>query len=556
MTPPVSSRIERGIAIISVDAPPVNVLSTPVRQGIAAQLADCLANEAVDAIVLICAGRTFFAGADISELGKPPDLPTLHEVMRVIEDASKPVVAAIHGNALGGGLETALVCHYRIATATAHLGLPEVHLGLLPGGGGTQRLPRLIGVERALDLMVFGRTLTTQEAATLGIIDRIVGDDALEQEAIAFAREIVDGGARLRRVRDVTHHIDAARARPDLIDAFRREHAALMHGYKAPAHIVDAVEAAVTLPFDEGMAREWALFRELEDSAESAAQRHIFFAEREATKVPGVGRGIKPAVVTSVVVVGPPTEDRGWVMLLQKHGLDVVQSDDWDTALTMGSAQLGTCDLVLEASPQNLPTAQQVDALQAVMRPEALLALATPRALVALAALVDQPGTMLGLTLPTSGSEALEISRGDATTPEAIATALALARKLGKVAITSQASGGLVIERLLAAKAMAIQTLCGDGQDEASIQEALEAFGFPGSTYNPSVFTSDEPARPVLQAMAQEGDRMLAQGMVSRASDIDVAAVLAAGWPAYRGGPMFWASHEQLRTDRNAKEMS
>jgi 3-hydroxyacyl-CoA dehydrogenase len=279
-------RVEDGVAVLTIDSPPVNALGHKVRIALCEGVDRALADEAARALVLICAGRTFFAGADVTEIGKPILPPLLADVMARFEGSSKPIVSAMHGTALGGGLELALAGHYRVAVPSAVVGLPEVALGLLPGAGGTQRTPRLIGVAAAVEMIGLGRPVKAPEALEIGLIDAVVPEDGLEAHAIAFARDIVRQGAPLRRVRDRAPDLGLDEAHA-VFARFRAAHSGLFVGVKAADGVLRAIEAAITLPFDEGLERERAISRELIATPESAAQRHLFFAERAAAKLPG-----------------------------------------------------------------------------------------------------------------------------------------------------------------------------------------------------------------------------------------------------------------------------
>lgn len=279
-------RIEDGVAVLTIDAPPVNALGHKVRIALCDGVDRALADDAAQALVLICAGRTFFAGADVTEIGKPILPPLLAAVMARFEGSSKPIVSAMHGTALGGGLELALAGHYRVAVPSAVVGLPEVALGLLPGAGGTQRTPRLIGVAAAVEMIGLGRPVKAPEALEIGLIDAVVPEGELEPRAIAFARAVVREGAPLRRLRD--HAADLGLDEAQVVfERFRAAHPELFIGVKAADGVLRAIEAAITLPFDEGLERERAISRELIATPESAAQRHLFFAERAAAKLPG-----------------------------------------------------------------------------------------------------------------------------------------------------------------------------------------------------------------------------------------------------------------------------
>src|SRR5438552_15358815 len=272
------------VAVITVNNPPVNALSQHVRQGLRDGITQAVADAAVGAIVITCAGRTFIAGADITEFGKPPREPGLHEVLDLIESSPKPVIAAIHGTALGGGLEVTLACHYRVGVKDARFGLPEVKLGLLPGAGGTQRLPRVVGVEKGLQMMVSGDPIRADEALKHGLIDAIVEGD-LTAAAVAFAEKVLDERRPLKKIRDLDDKLAAVRGKPEVFAEFRKSVARATRGFRAPENIIKAVEAAVSLPFEQGLKRERELFGELLTSPESKAQRYFFFAEREAAKI-------------------------------------------------------------------------------------------------------------------------------------------------------------------------------------------------------------------------------------------------------------------------------
>src|SRR5436190_4610167 len=269
------------VAVLTVNNPPVNALSQHVRQGLHEGLKQAISDSAAQAVVIVCAGRTFIAGDDITEFGKPPMEPGLFAVLDLIEGSPKPVVAAIHGTALGGGLEVTLACHYRVGVKDARFGLPEVKLGILPGAGGTQRLPRVVGPQKALSMIVSGEPIRADEALKVGLIDEIVDGD-LTAAGVAFAEKVLNEKRPLKKIRDLTDKIADAKGKPEIFSEFRKCVARQTRGYRAPENGLKAVEAAVTLPFDQGMLRERELFGELMSSPESKAQRYFFFAEREA----------------------------------------------------------------------------------------------------------------------------------------------------------------------------------------------------------------------------------------------------------------------------------
>src|ERR671931_1329688 len=323
------------VAVITVDNPPVNALSQHVRQGLRDGIKQAQADSAVQAIVIVCAGRTFIAGADITEFGKPPTPPSLHEVLDLIEGNAKPVVAAIHGTALGGGLEVTLACHYRVGVKDARFGLPEVKLGLLPGAGGTQRLPRVVGVDKALSMMVSGDPIRADEALRHGLIDEIVDGD-LAAAGVAFAEKVLSEKRPLKKIRDLDDKLAAVRGKPEVFAEFRKSVARQTRGFRAPENIVKAVEAAVTLPFDAGLKRERELFVELLNSPESKAQRYFFFAEREAAKIPDVPSDTPTKEIKKAAVIGAGTMGGGIAMNFANVGIPVTVVEVAQEALDGG----------------------------------------------------------------------------------------------------------------------------------------------------------------------------------------------------------------------------
>src|SRR5690606_13126270 len=328
--------VEDDVAILAVNSPPVNALSHAVREGIVQGIERALANSQVQAIVLICEGKTFIAGADISEFGAPRKAPNLLEVEAVVENASKPVIAAIHGTALGGGFELALCCHYRVAVPSAKCGLPEVHLGLLPGAGGTQRLPRLLGVEQAAEMMLSGKHVPATALREAGAIDEIVPEGELRKGAIEFARRIVRERAPLRKVRDRDDKLASARGNAALFAALRQQVEKKARGFRAPEYIIRSLEAAASLPFDEGMEVERQLFGELLQSPESLAQRYVFFAERQVWKIPDVPDSTPTLPIAKVGIVGAGTMGGGIAMNFANIGLPVTIVETKQEALERG----------------------------------------------------------------------------------------------------------------------------------------------------------------------------------------------------------------------------
>ena len=508
----VDLRRDGEIAIVTVDNPPVNALKHEVRAGLAEALRQSRDDAAVKAVVIACAGRTFFAGADITEFGKPPQPPGLSEVIAAIEAMPKPVVAALHGTALGGGFELALACHFRVAVAGARVGLPEVKLGLLPGAGGTQRLPRLIGPEKALKMIVTGDPIEAREALADGVIDTIVDGD-LTESAIAFARRVVAEGRPLRRVRDREDKL-VAEGFADAAEALTRR----LRGRDAPAACVEAVRNAIVLPFDEGLKREGELFRKLMAGDQSQAQRYIFFAEREAAKVPGISGGNKAApncdrrghrrrhdgrrhrdVLCQCRHPGhyrrdrprpsckrastglPPTIARRW-----RAAGSTADEMDRRISLIHGTTEfdaVSSADVVIEAVFEEMDLKKRVFAdLDRVAKADAVLATNTSTLDVdEIARATTRPQDVLGTHFfsPANVMRLLEIVRGAATAPDALATAVALGRRIGKVPVTVGVCYGFVGNRMLARRSVEAERLLLEGALPQEVDVAVTEFGFP-----------------------------------------------------------------------------
>ncbi|MGE3143121.1 MAG: enoyl-CoA hydratase-related protein, partial [Hyphomonadaceae bacterium] len=315
--------VENGIAVLTLNSPPVNALSWQVRDGLYNGFKAAIDDPAAKAIVLICEGRTFIAGADISELGGPPKGASLFEAQAMMENAPKPVIAAIHGTALGGGLEVALCAHYRVAVPSAKCGLPEVALGLLPGAAGTQRLPRVVGVEKALEMVTSGAPMGAKECLAVGLVDELAPEGKLRETAIAFAQKVVAEKRALKKVRDLEDKIAAARGKPEIFANFRKANARKFRGFLAPEANIKCIEAAVNLPFDQGVAEERRLFMELINGPQSAAQRYIFFAEREVWKIPDVPADTPTTAINKVGIIGAGTMGGGIAMNFANAGIPV-----------------------------------------------------------------------------------------------------------------------------------------------------------------------------------------------------------------------------------------
>ncbi|HEV2558176.1 MAG TPA: 3-hydroxyacyl-CoA dehydrogenase NAD-binding domain-containing protein [Microvirga sp.] len=517
INPVVDLAREGEIAILTIDSPPVNALSAQVREGIVSGIAQAMGDPAARAVVLLCAGRTFIAGADISEFGKPMKGPSLHEVEEAIEDAPKPVIAAIHGTALGGGLETALACHYRVAVPSAKCGLPEVKLGILPGAGGTQRLPRLVGPEKALEMITSGEPVGAKQALQLGIVDELVEEGALREGAVAFARKVLAEGRPLRKVRDLNDKVVAARGNTALFEAFRKANAKRFRGFKAPEYNIRCIEAAVNLPFDEGMAVERRLFEELLSGAQSAAQRHVFFAERQVWKIADVPDDTPTIPVQKVGIIGAGTMGGGIAMNFLNAGIPVTIVEAKPEALERGLGvirrnyentakkgrltkddverrmglltgildmeRLSDCDLVIEAVFENMALKKEIFAkLDGIAKEGAILASNTSYLDVnEIASVTKRPGHVLGMHFfsPANVMRLLEVVRGDATEKPVIATAMRLARKIGKIGVLVGVCHGFVGNRMLEPRQREANKLILEGAMPWDVDRVLYDFGFP-----------------------------------------------------------------------------
>ena len=318
-----SLEIKDSVAVLTLNSPPVNALSANVREGLNNGVSAAIEDESVNSIVIICEGRTFIAGADITEFGQAPKGPSLYDVQDMIENSPKPVIAAIHGTALGGGLEVALTCHYRIAVPSAKCGLPEVNLGLLPGAGGTQRLPRIVGAQKALVMMTSGEHVPASQCHEMGLVDEMAEEGALESDAIKFANQIVSEGKPLVKVRDADEKIKSDRGNDALFADFRKSILRKTRGFLAPEYNIQCIEAAVNLPFEEGMKVEQELFMKLMSGSQSAAQRYMFFAQRQVTKIPDIEKETPLKEINSVGVIGAGTMGGGISMNFANAGIPV-----------------------------------------------------------------------------------------------------------------------------------------------------------------------------------------------------------------------------------------
>jgi len=653
MSEPVTYSIESGIGLIRIDNPPVNALSQPVRQGLATAITALAASSKAQAIVLYCAGRTFIAGADISEFDQPPRAPFLGTVLDLLDSMSKPVVAAIHGTALGGGLETALACHYRCAVPSAKVGLPEVKLGILPGAGGTQRLPRLAGVEQALKMIVSGEAINAIDAHRHGIIDELIEGDLLPG-ALDYAHQLVEHSIPLRRARDQKIEPPAA----GFFDQFRSSIEQRTRGFYAPERCIQSIEAALSLPFEEGLRRERALFEECKQTTHSKAQRYLFFAERAANKIPGIDKSTPRRTLQQITVIGAGTMGSGIAMNFLNAGLPVYLVDINQAALDKGiekirktyqasaakgrlsSAQLEQCldlllpepdfdaavaeaDLVIEAVFENRAVKKDIFArLDKHAKPGAILATNTSTLNIdEIAASTERPQEVLGLHFfsPANVMRLLEIVQGAQTAPDVMATCMDMARRIKKVGVRAGVCYGFIGNRMLEGYMREADALLLEGASPEQVDQVLYEFGFamgpftmidmagvdigyhtreqnrallpkikpycvisdalaqrgwhgqktgrgfyryePGSrTPQPDPEVDDliqqkahelgiarraigehEILQRCLYPLINEGAQILQEGIALRASDIDTIWATGYGFPAYRGGPMFYA---------------
>ncbi len=649
----ITTKKDGDILVVISNNPPVNALSQGVREGLAKALDEAAGDPGIRAIVLRCEGRTFFAGADITEFGKAPSGPSLPGIIDAMEASAKPVIAAIHGTALGGGLEVALACHYRIAVPSARLGLPEVKLGLLPGAGGTQRLPRVIGVEPALKMIVVGDPVRAPQAAEMGLVDKLIDEGDIEAQAIAFAREIAGKSSHPVASKRTDKLMDAARD-PQLFDRFRRENARRLRGFEAPEACIQAVKAALDLPFEEGMAKERDLFLQLLQSDQSKAMRYVFFSERAASKIDDVPKGTPLIPIQKVGVLGAGTMGGGIAMnfllagipvtIVEREqaaldrGVSVMRRNFENTAkrgrLTMEQVEgamgrltptlsyddLADCDLVIEAVFENMDIKKDVfTRLDGIVKQGAILATNTSYLNVdEIAAMTRRPEHVIGLHFfsPANVMRLLEIVRGEKTSHPVLATSMDVARKIGKIAVVSGVCHGFIGNRMLSFRQREANKLIMEGAKPWDVDRVLTSFGFPmgpfqmadlagldigwnaeasrgetlrdvlcesgrrGQKTGKGFYDYDENRRPspspeveamieafvkksgnspravgdqeilerLLYPMINEGAKILEEGIAQRASDIDMVWLNGYGWPAYTGGPMFWADLQGLDT--------
>jgi 3-hydroxyacyl-CoA dehydrogenase len=644
------------VGIIWINNPPVNAISVGVRAAIIDGVAKLAHDPQIKIGVLACEGRTFMAGADITEFGKPPLSPSLHQAIDAVESSVKPIVAAIHGTAFGGGLEVALGCHYRVAVSGAKVGLPEVKLGLLPGAGGTQRLPRLVGIEAALGIIVSGDPVPAPQAAKAGVIDKIIEGDLLAG-ALEYAQGLAERSAPLRKVRDLS--VDPGKIPPGFFDAARKRVAKDKKNLFAPQRIVDALEAAATLPFDSGLARERELFLQCAQNSQSKALQHVFFAERKAANVPNLDKNVAKRDIKSVAIIGAGTMGGGIAMnflnvgipvtLLEMkqdaldRGVGVIRKNYDNTAAkgkltpeqvqqrmsllkpTLSYDDLRDADLVIEAVFETMAIKKDVFAkLDKAVKKGAILASNTSYLSIdEIADSTSRPGDVVGMHFfsPANVMRLLEIVRGAKTTQDVLVTIVDLAKRINKVGVVCGNRDGFIGNRMLGGYAYQASLMVLEGAMPEQVDAALRNFGMPmgvlqmgdlagldvgyksrkdrdpasfdgrvtrsadllvemgrmgqktqagyydyapgDRTPRPSPvvaeiiekvskeygiarrdFTDEEIVERCFLALMNVGCDVLSEGVAYRASDIDIVYLYGYGFPAYRGGPMFWAENE------------
>jgi 3-hydroxyacyl-CoA dehydrogenase len=646
---------EGPVAIVTVDNPPVNALKHDMRVKLIEAFRQARVDPAVEAVVLTAAGRTFIAGADITEFDKPPRTPTTGDVIEAIETMPKPVVAALHGTPLGGGLEIALGCHFRIAAPGTKLGLPEIKLGLIPGAGGTQRLPRLVGMPKAMDMILTGNPIPAEQALDIGLIDEVAAGD-MRDAGIAFARRVVAEKRPLAKARDRDDKLAALRSTPDQFDELAAPYLKRGRGLDAPKAAIESLRWNLQLPVDEALKRERETFIELRNGDQAKAQRHIFFAEREAAKIAGLPKDVKGRDIKRAAVIGAGTMGGGIAMNFANAGCPVTIVETSDEALKRGlgtieknyrsSASRGTmsaeavekrmalitgttdiaavadADLIVEAVFEDIEVKRDVfTKLDRLAKPDAVLATNTSYLDVnAIADMTARPSSVVGMHFfsPANVMKLLEVVRGAKTSPETLATAMSVGRKIGKVPVVVGVCHGFVGNRMLRVRSVEAERLLLEGALPQDVDGALTEFGFPmgpfamgdlagldiswrmrkaqgahaeiadqlceqgrfGQKTGKGFYLYQEGSRtPVpdpeveqliiatshrlgvarrtldrkeiterlIFPMINEGARILEEGIAQRASDIDVIWVYGYGFPAWRGGPMFYADKIGLR---------
>ena len=512
-TSPISTRKHGDVLIVLSNNPPVNALSTAVRQGLVDAIEQAECDDSVHAVVIACEGNTFFAGADITEFGKPPQQPWLPAVVDRIEACTKPVVAAIHGTALGGGLEVALACHYRVAVPSAKLGTPEVKLGLLPGAGGTQRLPRVAGVRKALEMCSTGNPIGVKEAFDCGLIDRLIEDDLIPH-AVGYAEEVRDVRP-LPKSSERDYKINECDS--SVFDDFLKENARKFRGFEAPLKNVEAVRFACSKPYAEGAIEERKLFMELMTGQQSAAQRYFFFAERKANKIEGLPENTEPRPIHRVGVIGAGTMGGGISMNFLSAGIPVTIVEMGQEALDRGTglmrknyeataskgrmtgeqvekamgllnptldfAALADCDLIIEAVYENMDVKKEVfGRLDKIAKPGAILASNTSYLNInEIAASISRPADVVGMHFfsPANVMKLLEVVRGDETAPDVLLTAMGIGKKIRKVPVVAGVCHGFIGNRMLMPRQIEATKLLLEGATPEQVDRVHVEFGMP-----------------------------------------------------------------------------
>jgi len=514
-TSPISTRKHGDVLIVLSNNPPVNALGHAVRQGLVAAVDEAEADDSVKAVVIACEGQTFFAGADVSEFGTPKafEQPVLPQVVDRIESCTKPVVAAIHGTALGGGLEVALSCHYRVALPSAKLGTPEVKLGLLPGAGGTQRLPRVAGVRKALEMCATGNPIGAKDGFACGLIDRLIEGDLIPH-AVGYAEEVRD----VRPLPKSSERQDKLNeCNPETFETFLKENARKFRGFEAPLKNVEAVKLACEKPYAEGVLEERKMFMELMSGTQSRAQQYFFFAERKANKIEGLPEDTAPRDIRRVGVIGAGTMGGGISMNFLSAGIPVTIVEMGQDALDRGTGvmrknyeatasrgrmtseqvekamgllsptldfqALADCDLIIEAVYENMDVKKEVfGRLDKIAKPGAILASNTSYLNInEIAASISRPGDVVGMHFfsPANVMKLLEVVRGDKTAPDVLLTAMQLGKKIKKVPVVAGVCHGFIGNRMLMPRQVEATKLLLEGASPEQVDRVHVEFGMP-----------------------------------------------------------------------------
>ena len=512
-TSPISTRKHGDVLIVLSNNPPVNALSAAVRQGLVAAIEEAEADDGVKAVVIACEGQTFFAGADITEFGKPPVMPWLPQVVDRIEACTKPVVAAIHGTALGGGLEVALGCHYRVALPSAKLGTPEVKLGLLPGAGGTQRLPRVAGVRKALEMCATGNPIGAKEGFDCGLIDRLIEDDLIPH-AVGYAEEVRDVRP-LPKSSERQYKLNECD--PTVFDEFRKENGRKFRGFDAPEYNIRAVEFACKKPYEEGVIEERKLFMELMSGTQAKAQQYFFFAERKAAKIDGLPEDTTLRPIKKVGVIGAGTMGGGISMNFLSAGIPVtifemnqealdrgtgvmrknyeataskgrMTGDQVEKAMglltpTLDFSALADCDLIIEAVFEQMDVKKDIfTRLDKTVKQGAILASNTSYLNIdEIAAVTSRPQDVVGMHFfsPANVMKLLEVVRGAKTAPDVLVTVMGLSKKIRKVAVVAGVCHGFIGNRMLMPRQVEATKLLLEGATPEQIDRVHVEFGMP-----------------------------------------------------------------------------